>query len=148
MKKNITTSLSIVLLFFAWAAFFACEQKSKDSQNATVNNSPTNLIGQWDVQWVTYPDKNAPLDPNINLTMNGKMDLKKNGQITISAYGYDNCIFGKDTLIHSLTWEILGDTLNVKNQGDEFGMPYVILESSENKVKLQLVEDVFLFLTR
>ncbi|RJE71488.1 hypothetical protein BGP76_05150 [Reichenbachiella sp. MSK19-1] len=126
------------MLFFV-LVLSSCESGKEKKQS---------LVGNWDVQWVTYPDNEAPMDPSINLTMNGKMDIKPDGKITISAFGYENCIFGKDTLVHSLEWEMLGDTLNVKNKGDEFGMPYKILEASDSKVKLQLVEDVYLFLTK
>ena len=81
--------------------------------------------------------------------MNGEMNIKANGKITINAYGYKNCIFGADTLIHTLNWEVPSDTvLNLTNDGDKYGIPYAILEMANNKVKLQLVDDVYLFLTK
>ncbi|UXP33328.1 hypothetical protein N6H18_05105 [Reichenbachiella agarivorans] len=141
VSNHTLVKLSLMLLI---VAAWACETK-KSTENQNENKK---VVGNWNVQWVTYPDKNTPLDPSINLTMNGKMEIKGNGKITISAFGYDNCIFGKDTLIHTLNWEVLGDTLNVKNDGDEFGMPYLIVDYGEDKMKLQLVEDVYLFLTK
>lgn len=139
MTANFNQSAIATFVLFFVLVLSSCESGKEKKQS---------LVGNWDVQWVTYPDKETPMDPSINLTMNGKMDIKPDGKITISAFGYENCIFGKDTLVHSLEWEMLGDTLNVKNKGDEFGMPYKILEASDSKVKLQLVEDVYLFLTK
>lgn len=105
-------------------------------------------IGDWNVQWITYPDKGMEMDPNINLTMNGKMIIRDDCTVTIHAYGYEGCIFQSDTLENTLNWEVSGDTLNLLNEGDEFGIPYVVKEVSENKMKLQLVQDIFLFLSK
>ncbi len=122
------------------AAFtFAC---------STSGEKTNSIVGKWDVQWITYPEEGMEATPGLNLTMNGKMYIEDNGKIAVHAYGYEGCIFGSDTLKHSLNWSVSGDTLNLINEGDDFGIPYVIKEVSQDKVKLQLVEDVFLFLTR
>lgn len=77
------------------------------------------------------------------------MNINGNGKITINAYGYKNCIFGADTLVHTLNWKVESDTLlNLTNDGDKYGIPYTIKSLEANKVKLQLVEDVYLFLTK
>lgn len=131
---------SIALFFLAAILVLGACQTTKEKTST--------VVGDWDVQWITYPEKDAAPDPTLNLTMNGKMDIAADGKITIHAYGYEGCIFGADTLVHTLNWEVSGDTLNLTNEGDEFGIPYVIKESSEKKMKLQLVEDVFLFLTK
>lgn len=126
------------------SSIVACESTKEAKVNAA------HIIeGDWKVQWVTTPDKDAKGDQTVNYTMNGKMNIEKGGKITISAYGYDGCIFGADTLIHSLNWELKADTiLNLTNEGDKYGIPYYITSASEDKVKLQLVEDVYLFLTK
>lgn len=122
---------------------------SCDSSKEKAAEISESLVGDWQVQWVTYPDKNAPANDSVNYTMNGKMGIQQNGKITISAFGYKNCIFGGDTLIHTLNWEVPSDTvLNLTNDGDKYGIPYSILELADNKVKLQLVDDVYLFLTK
>lgn len=123
---------------------YTCEN-SKDTKTEMSNS----LIGDWKVQWVTYPDKNTPIDDGLNYTMNGLMNIREDGKITINAYGYEGCIFGTDTLIHTLNWELQSDSiLNLVNEGDKYGIPYTIKELSEQKVKLKLVEDVYLFLTK
>lgn len=133
-----TKILALTLVLFV-AMIISCE---------TTNEKANAVIGDWDVQWVTYPEEGSDPDPNVNLTMNGKMLINKNGKITIHAYGYEGCIFGADTLEHTLNWALQGDTLNLTNDGDQFGIPYIIKDQSDSKMKLQLVEDVFLFLTK
>ena len=105
------------------------------------------LLGTWNVQWVTKPDPNQPIPPGINYTMNGKMVFEAE-LLTTSAYGYKGCIFGTDTLNHSLRWVLQGDTLKLYNDGDNFGLPYKIKEVSNNRIQLQLLDDVFLFLSK
>ncbi|SMD34635.1 hypothetical protein SAMN04488029_2109 [Reichenbachiella faecimaris] len=140
MKKIYLTSLIII----AGLAFYAC-----NSSNENTSKVSESLVGDWKVQWITYPDQSAPSNDSINYTMNGEMNILGNGKITINAFGYKNCIFGTDTLIHTLNWEVPSDTiLNLTNDGDKYGIPYTIIELAENKVKLQLVEDVYLFLTK
>lgn len=129
----------------AAAMLLACEGKKGNEES---KEESVDLVGKWNVQWVTTPDESAQVSPDTNYTMNGVFDIQKDGKITISAYGYENCIFGKDTLVHTLQWETYSDTLNVKNKGDEFGMPYKILNATEDRIKLQLVEDVFLILSK
>lgn len=133
-----------VLILVAFIITQAC-----DSTKEKTSEISKSLIGDWKVQWITYPDKGAPINDSINYTMNGEMNIKANGKITINAFGYKNCIFGTDTLIHTLNWDVPSDTvLNLTNDGDKYGIPYTIKELSEDKVKLQLVEDVYLFLTK
>lgn len=140
MRKRELTLLVSVLSF----VLYTCE-----SSKGTKEEISTGLIGDWKVQWVTYPDQNTTIDDGVNYTMNGLMNIRDNGKITINAYGYEGCIFGTDTLIHTLNWEVQSDTiLNLINEGDKYGIPYTIKEYSAQKVKLQLVEDVYLFLTK
>ncbi|MEO9803743.1 MAG: hypothetical protein ABJF04_10870 [Reichenbachiella sp.] len=140
MKKIQLTLLVSILIM---------TMNSCDSAKDRTSEMSKTLVGDWNVQWVTYPDKNTPIQDSINYTMNGVMNIKEGGKITINAYGYKGCIFGTDTLIHTLNWEVKSDTvLNLTNDGDKYGIPYTIKELTESKVKLQFVEDVFLFLTK
>lgn len=113
------------------------------------NNKSTQLEGTWDVQWITdsasYPD----VDTSMNFTMNGKFTFDDNGKLTIDAYGYEYCIFGSDTLSHTLNWKIENDTLlSTYNDKDLHGISYHITKLSDNKVELQMMEDILLHLTR
>ena len=136
MIRSIVKISFVVIMISA----FSCTSTPEKTKNQS-------LVGNWDVQWITYPEEGMEADPTINLTMNGKMYIYQDS-ISVHAYGYEGCIFGADTLMHTLNWSVSGDTLNLINVGDDFGIPYVIKEISTDKVKLQLVEDVFLFLKR
>jgi hypothetical protein len=115
----------------------------------TKRDTSSLLVGDWKVQWITTPGQNEPANAKINYTMNGEMLIQADGSITINAFGYEDCIFGADTLKHTLKWELTNDsTMNLSNEGDKFGIPYTIKELSEKKAKLQLVEDVYLFLKK
>lgn len=106
------------------------------------------LEGEWNVQWVTDPASYPDVDASINFTMNGKFTFEKSGKLTIDAYGYEGCIFSNDTLSHSLNWKVKNDTLSTFNNKDLHGISYKITEQSPNKVKLQMMEDIYLHLTR
>ncbi|UXX80341.1 hypothetical protein N7E81_04415 [Reichenbachiella carrageenanivorans] len=137
MKKTQLTLFVAILSL----ALYSCGSSTEEMSNS--------LVGDWKVQWITYPEQNAPANDSINYTMNGLMNIKGDGKITINAYGYENCIFGTDTLIHTLNWKLENDTtLNLTNDGDKYGIPYTIKDFSENKIKLQLVQDVYLFLSK
>ena len=106
------------------------------------------LVGEWDAQWVTDPASYPGMDPSTNFTMNGKFLISAEGEITINAYGYSNCIFGEDTLKHSQKWSLANDTLNLFNSPGQYGMTYKVLEITESKVKLQQLDDIFVYLTK
>lgn len=106
------------------------------------------LVGDWDAQWVTDPASYPGVDPATNFNMNGKFIISADGEITIEAHGYPNCIYGEDTLKHSQQWKLANDTLNLFNKPGQYGMTYKILEISEDKVKLQQLDDIFVYLTK
>jgi hypothetical protein len=47
-----------------------------------------------------------------------------------------------------LEWKKNGDTLNLVNSGEKYGIIYKILQLSEDKMKLQLMEDIHITLTK
>ena len=129
---------SILIFFIASIFLFSC-----------TDNKSSQLYGEWDVQWVTDPASYPDVDASMNFTMNGKFTFDKNGKLTIDAYGYEYCIFGSDTLSHSLNWRLENDTLlSTFNDKDKHGISYQVSEISDNKVKLQMMEDIFLHLTK
>ena len=127
----------IVFILIATSLIVSCSDQK--------NNE---LEGEWNVQWVTDPASYPDVDASINFTMNGKFIFEKSGKLTIDAYGYEGCIFSNDTLSHSLNWKVKNDTLSTFNNKDLHGISYKITEQSPNKVKLQMMEDIFLHLTR
>ena len=112
------------------------------------SNNKSPLVGNWTAQWVTDPAGYPGVDPSTQFTMDGKFEFTAGGEVTISAYGHDACIFSSDTLVHSLNWKHENDTLRLVNENDIHGMTYTILNLDEKEMKLQLMEDIFLNLKR
>lgn len=136
--------LHSVLISIIVLSLYSCSTNKE-----TPRDTALLIVGDWNVQWVTTPTGSEPEGTPINYTMNGEMKIQADGKVTINAFGYKDCIFGADTLMHTLNWELKNDSvLNLSNEGDKFGIPYNIKQLSEDKAKLQLVEDVYLFLTK
>ena len=126
------------LIFVALVLLFAC--------------SPTDPAkeawqGKWDAKWSTDPAGYGDLAKNMSFEMDGNFTFNGD-EITISTFGYDGCIFGSDTLDHTQSWAIKGDTLELQNAPDEPGIQYKVKEQTPDQIKLQLVDDIFVTLTR
>jgi hypothetical protein len=103
--------------------------------------------GQWQAKWTTDPAGYGELAKDLKFEMDGSFNFKDE-KLTISAYGYSGCIFGTDTLEHTILWKINGDTLELQNTEDEPGIQYKILNQTDNEISLQLVEDIFITLSK
>ncbi|MEQ9230438.1 MAG: hypothetical protein RIF46_07120 [Cyclobacteriaceae bacterium] len=103
--------------------------------------------GEWTARWKTDPAGYGALAAEMSFEMNGKFTFDGD-QATISAYGYEGCIFNVDTLEHTLIWTLRSDTLELQNQPGEPGIQYKVLEQSEKQIRLQLVDDIFITLTK
>ena len=139
MKKSLTIS---AFLFFAILMVNCSGKKTEGSYSAN------DIQGIWKAQWVTDPASYPGVDSSIEFTMDGQFEFAETGEVTISAYGHESCIFSSDTLIHSLNWVLENDTLRLVNENDIHGMTYSVLDLSTEKMKLQLMEDIFLNLTK
>jgi hypothetical protein len=115
----------------------------------TCSKKESIVVGIWNAKWTTDPASYPGVDPSVEFTMNGKFEFGQEGNVTISAYGHQGCIFSSDTLVHSLNWDLKNDTiLNLLNENDVHGMTYSVLNLSADKMKLQLMEDIFLDLEK
>ena len=103
--------------------------------------------GKWQAKWTTDPAGYGELAKDLKFEMDGSFDFKDE-ELTISAYGYSGCVFGTDTLEHTILWRINGDTLELQNTEDEPGIQYKILNQADNQISLQLVEDIFITLSK
>ena len=104
------------------------------------------FIGDWQANWRTLPESFPGME-NMDFTMSGKITFSYDS-VSITAYGYEGCIFSEDTLIHALEWKVSNDTLHLLNEADIYGMSYKVVSKSDEKIELQLMEDIFLTLTR
>lgn len=105
--------------------------------------------GKWKAKWET--DRNAfgyeGIPADYSFTMNGEFEFVGD-KVTIAAFGYDKCIFQTDTSIHTQSWELSGDTLELQNQPGEVGLQYRVIEKTDGKIRLQLVDDIFITLSK
>lgn len=106
------------------------------------------VVGSWKAKWTTDPASYPNVDASVKFTMDGQFKFTADGKVTISAYGHKGCIFSSDTLIHSLNWKLNNDTLKLVNENDVHGMTYSVLNLTTDKMKLQLMEDIFLDLEK
>jgi hypothetical protein len=148
-----STSEKLLIGFISFVVFVSCDNgeiKQKDTEafnNIIPLDKEDLLLGSWEAKWETNSDA-FTVSEEYNLTMRGKVQFKENGKVKIHAYGYQGCIFLSDTMINELQYILEGDTINLLADDENFGLPYQILELQQNKVRLVLMEDIALTLTR
>lgn len=103
--------------------------------------------GEWNATWETDPASFAGVDGITHFTMPGKITFD-NEKVNIKAYGFKGCAFSGDTLDHSLFWKVKNDTLILINDENTPGMVYQIKEVSNEQIRLQLLEDIFITLRK
>ena len=103
--------------------------------------------GKWTAKWTTDPEGYGDLAKDLEFEMDGFFGFEED-ELTIEAFGYKGCVFGSDTLEHTLSWKVRGDILELQNNPEEPGIQYKILTQTDSEIKLQLVEDIFITLTK
>jgi hypothetical protein len=104
--------------------------------------------GKWRAQWDTDAVSFPEAAPNAIFTMDGSFEFSEAKKVTVIAFGFPGCIFSSDTLVHTLEWIKLGDTLSLVETGEKYGINYKILQLSDDKMKLELMEDILITLTK
>ena len=122
---------NLLLPVIVLVALASCSS-SKEEYGAVWEASPASFAGVKDVS---------------DFTMNGKF-IFDGDEVNIQAYGFDGCVFSKDTLDHTLKWKISNDSLITYNDEDTPGMVYTIMDTTDNLIHLQLMEDIFLTLEK
>lgn len=130
MKKIILTSTIALLLV-------ACNQENEG-----------NMIwqGKWEAHWQTPPES-YPGISDVDFTMNGFFEFK-NDNVTVTAQGYPGCLFGVDTISHTQSWKVSNDSLFLFTDPEVMSITYKVNAISEDTIKLQLMEDIFVTLTK
>ncbi|MEP1096829.1 MAG: hypothetical protein ABJG78_17055 [Cyclobacteriaceae bacterium] len=112
---------------------------------------PTDWQGVWKAQWETPPESYPEIEAEF--TMTGLFTFNGDS-LTVQANGFDGCIFHSDTLIHTQSWYVDQDAaltdsaLVLFNDPTAPGMTYRINSKSANMIKLQLLEDIFVTLSK
>ncbi|GAB4240495.1 MAG: hypothetical protein Tsb0034_16970 [Ekhidna sp.] len=109
-------------------------------------NRPSEWIGNWQAEWETPPEAYPGVD-DMEFYMDG-MFAFTDEDLTVTNNGYPGCIFAVDTLKHTQFWKISNDTLITYNDESTPGMTYKITSKEEGRVKLQLMEDIFVTLSK
>ncbi|MEQ8907189.1 hypothetical protein [Ekhidna sp.] len=133
MKK-----LQIILLIIA------CSCSS--SSNEKANLRPAEWHGKWVAEWETPPESYPGIE-DMEFYMDGSFVFTPDS-LTVTANGYPDCIFNVDTLSHTQSWYVSSDTLFLVNDPESPGMTYRISTMSNNRITLQLMEDIFVTLTK
>jgi hypothetical protein len=128
------------LLTFSLIAVFACSETKKDER-------PASWDGEWNATWITDSASFEGIQGITDFTMPGKF-IFTGDSVNIKAFGFEGCVFSKDTLDHVLIWKVSGDSLILINDEDTPGMVYSINELGSNKISLHLMEDIFLILEK
>ena len=107
---------------------------------------PDLWMGEWDAEWETPPESYPGLT-DMEFYMEGKFIFTEDS-LTVINHGFPGCIFAVDTLKHTQSWKISNDTLVSYNDLSTPGMTYKVKSIEENRVKLQLMDDIFVTLSK
>lgn len=116
------------------------------SSCSSSSERPTGWMGEWKAEWET-PSESYPGIEDMEFYMTGEF-LFNGDSLTVTANGYPGCIFNIDTLSHTQSWKISNDTLFLLNDPELPGMTYQVKSFSEERIELQLMEDIFVTLTK
>ena len=137
MKKYYSGSILILLLY-------SCTT----STNENKSNRPNEWLGSWKAEWQTPPESPSYAGiTDMEFYMDGRFVFTEDS-LTVQNNGYPGCIFAVDTLRHTQLWGISNDTLLTFNQPQSRGMTYRIVSKTESRIELQLMEDIFITLTK
>lgn len=129
-------------LFFIPLIVFACSTSGEEKSA----NRPSEWHGSWKAEWETPPES-YPEVSDMEFYMNGSFVFTEDS-LTVTANGYPECIFNVDTLSHTQSWYISNDTLFLVNEPNTPGMTYRVASKSSDRIRLQLMEDIFVTLTK
>lgn len=131
-----------VIVFILLVIFLNACKTPKEIQESNI------FDGRWVAQWDTDPAGFPDISDKSIFTMDGYFEFFEEDKVTVTAFGFPGCIFSNDTLSHTLFWQIQNDTLSLINEGDVYGISYKINEMSSKKIQLQLMEDIFITLSK
>ncbi|MBC6409203.1 MAG: hypothetical protein GDA42_01910 [Ekhidna sp.] len=141
----------ISLLVITVVVLTSCSSPSNENDRPVTSTDSPDIssavwIGNWKAEWETPPDSYPDLK-DMEFYMNGRFVFSKDS-LTVINNGYPGCIFAADTLKHTQSWKVSNDTLVSYNDTSTPGMIYKVKSLSENGIELQLMEDIFVTLTK
>lgn len=120
--------------------------------STTEKPRPSDWQGSWSARWETPPEAYPGIE-DMEFTMTGIFEFTSDS-LTVQANGFDNCIFGTDTLTHTQSWYIVKNVQNEDsllisfNDSEQAGLAYQVKSKTENKIMLQVVNDINITLSK
>lgn len=103
------------------------------------------LVGKWKARWTL----SVPPGEDISrYSADGMMHFYEDGTGEIIVYGRKDSVLATETAINSVLWTMENDTLHIVSKGEKTGIKYTITEKKEDFLRLVLVDDILLVLTR
>ncbi|WP_436514370.1 hypothetical protein [Ekhidna sp. To15] len=130
------------ILFISFLGFIACSSPADER----TTNRPAEWHGSWKAEWETPPES-YPEVQDMEFYMTGIFQFTEDS-LTKTVNGYPGCIFAIDTLSHTQSWYVSGDTLFLMNAAESAGMTYRIASKTNERIQLQLMEDIFVTLSK
>lgn len=140
MKTYRYPQINLLIFILLVTLLASCNTKDQENPREILNGA---WVAQWDTDPASFPEVS---DASI-YTMNGNFEFD-GGKVTVTAFGFPGCIFSTDTLSHTLNWKLSNDTLSLVNEGDIYGMTYRVLDLTYDQVRLQLMDDITVTLSR
>lgn len=105
------------------------------------------LSGKWKARWeLNNPELKDVFSPE-QMSMNGEVIFEQD-QARIRAFGFEGCAFTSDTSENILSFEKSDSILNLMNADKQVIFSYVIQEQRHNYLRLLLMDDISLTLTK
>jgi hypothetical protein len=134
MKK-----LVIFIFIIAAQLFYSCHEDGDQIKES--------LSGKWKARWeLNNPELKDVFSPE-QMIMDGEVIFEQD-QAKIRAFGFEGCAFTSDTSENLLSFEKNDSTLNLMNADHQVIFSYVVQEQKPNYLKLLLMDDISLTLTK
>ncbi len=106
------------------------------------------LVGMWNARWeLNNPDMTSIFEPE-EMVMHGEVIFSQDDHAKIRAFGFEGCAFTSDTSENQLLYKKSDSTINLLNAKNEVIFSYLIKEEAMDFMRLLLMDDIELTLTR
>jgi hypothetical protein len=134
MKK-----LVIPFVIFSAILLNGCNEDGEKIKNS--------LSGKWKARWeLNNPELNEVFSPE-QMVMDGEVIFEQD-RVRIRAFGFEGCVFTSDTSENILSFEKNDSILNLMISNRQVIFSYMIKEEKNNYLRLLLMDDISLTLTK
>ena len=113
--------------------------------DAVAQESGVWIAGHWGACWVLpVPEGEDPARYKVG----GSVELRENGTGEITIHGEEGSVLATEEATNSIRWTLDQGVLSIASGAEQSGIQYTVVEKKKNFVRLVLVEDIVLLLTR